>query len=228
MERNSNVIVGTILALALVGGCTMADDKMMADKKMAMAGEEARAHIGHVVTGWNDTPGGKGLLVVAEDEAKIAAQHANFAVSKPDNIKWMKTHAAHVLHAVDPTAIAKGPGMGYGVIKAAGGAAKHIQFAANSSDASDNVKLHATHVAASANTVVDRGKKIVALAKRIAKNDSVAAVAAFVRGMKYLSEGLQVGDDANGDGKVTWIKGEGGLAQARQHMQFMLKGEKMM
>jgi len=46
------------------------------------------------------------------------------------------------------------------------------------------VKLHATHVAASANNAVDRAKKIVALAKLIAENDSEFSVAAFVREMK--------------------------------------------
>ncbi len=225
MIRSLKIFVGTALALALVGGCTMGDDKMMADKKMA--GKEARAHIGHVMTGWNDTPGGKGLLVIAEGEAKIALQHANFAIDKPDDIKWMKTHATHVLNAVDPTAMAKGPGMGYGVIKAAGGAAKHIQFAAKSSDASDNVKLHATHVATSANNAVDRAKQIVALAEKIAKDNSEFSVAAFAREMKNLCEDLLNGYDADGDGKVSWMKGEGGLAQARQHMGFMMKGENM-
>ena len=52
-----------------------------------LTGKEARAHIGHVMTSWNDTPGGKGLLVVAEGEAKIALQHAEFAISKPNDIK---------------------------------------------------------------------------------------------------------------------------------------------
>ena len=125
MKQSFKIFIGSIVALAVVGGCATGGDKMMADKKM-MAGKQARAHIGHVMTGWKDTPGGKGLLVTAEAEAKIALQHANFAVSKPDNIKWMKTHTTHVLHAVDPSAMAKGPGMGYGVIKGGGRRGRNI------------------------------------------------------------------------------------------------------
>jgi hypothetical protein len=227
MTRTLKICVGTVLAAAIVRGCAASYDKPMADKKMTMAGTQSRAHIGHVMTGWKDTPGGKGLLVTAQAEAKIAQQHANFALAKPDNIKWMKTHTTHVLHAVDPSAMSKGPSLGYGVVKAAGGAAKHIQFAANSSDASKNVKLHATHVGASANNAVDRAKKIVALAKLIAENDSEFSVAAFVREMKNLTDEIIAGDDANGDGKVSWKKGEGGLAQAAKHMGFMMKAEKM-
>lgn len=89
------------------------------------------------------------------------------------------------------------------------------------------MKLHATHVAASANNAVDRAKKIVALAKLIAENDSEFSVAAFVREMKNLTDEIIAGDDANGDGKVSWRKGEGGLAQADKHMGFMMKAEKM-
>ena len=33
------------------------------------------------------------------------------------------------------------------------------------------------------------------------------------------------GMDADGDGEITWQEGEGGLAQAAQHMQFMKEGE---
>ena len=89
------------------------------------------------------------------------------------------------------------------------------------------VKLHATHVATSANNVVERAKKIVALAEMIAKEESTFSVTAFVRELRNLAEELQMGDDADGDGKVTWKEGEGGLAQASKHMGFMMKGEKM-
>ncbi len=227
MKRGLTVFASGFLALVMVSACSSGDDKTMADKKMAMAGKQARAHIGHVMTGWKDTPGGKGLLIIAEGEAKIAQQHAEFAASKPGNIKWMKAHAAHVLHAVDPTAVANGPGMGYGVIKAAGGAAKHIQFAAKSPDASKNVKLHATHVATSANNTVARANRIASLAKTIAKEKSASAVTGYTKILLILAKQLQAGQDDNGDGKISWKKGEGGLAQAHQHMGFMMKGEKM-
>ena len=57
----------------------------------------SHAHIGHVVASWNDTPEKMGLLPTAIAEAKVAAQHAGFAVSKPDDLAWMKSHIGHVL-----------------------------------------------------------------------------------------------------------------------------------
>ena len=46
----------------------------MQDKKMAKK-NVAHVHIGHVMTGWNDTPDGQGLLPTAEAEAKVARRH---------------------------------------------------------------------------------------------------------------------------------------------------------
>ena len=113
-------------------------------------------HIGHVMDAWNDTPDGVGLLPAAVEEAGVAAQHASLAAKDPSNLDAMKRHAAHVLHAVDPSQIENGPGKGYGVKQGAEGAAKHIQAAANTDGASDAIKTHATHVATSALHVLTR------------------------------------------------------------------------
>ena len=67
-----------------------------ADKNMA------HVHIGHVLTGWNDTPDKMGLLPTAIAEANVAAQHAGFALSKTDDLAWMKTHIGHILHRGRP------------------------------------------------------------------------------------------------------------------------------
>ncbi len=212
---------GKILAGALVAmmGLGMAGT--------AMAAPGAHAHIGHVATSWTDTPGQAGLLETAMKEAKIAAQHAGFAASRPDDLAWMKTHANHVLHALDPSRIAKGPGMGYGVVKAATGVAKHINFAAASDDASKNVKLHAKHVATSAENTVARAQEMIALIERIEAAKTAGEAAPLVAKLNRLAKALADGMDANGDGKVTWVKGEGGLKVAQKHLSIMMKGEGM-
>lgn len=208
------------LGLALVVGACAGSNEM-AKKNMA------HAHMGHVTKGWNDTPDKKGLLLTAIAESKVAAQHAGFAASKPDNLNWMKTHTHHVLHAVDPSLENKGPGLGYGVVRGATGCAKHIEFAANSDGASDNVKAHAVHVATACNNTVARAKEIIAVGDNILAANDAAAAAPHVKKLKMLSDQLLTGADANGDGKITWQKGEGGLNEADKHMGFMAKGEGM-
>ena len=217
--------VAIALSAALVAGCAAMYDE---DKGMKMAGDEARAHIGHVMTGWKDTPDGKGLLPVAIKEAGIALKHAEFAAKKPDDLKWMQTHTEHVMHAVDPSSVKiTAPGLGYGVRKGAAGAKAHIEFSAKSKDASDNVKVHAQHVAASAGNTDWRVDAIVATGNLVLADDTAEKAAPRVRQILQMVKEVLDGFDENGDGKVTWHEREGGLSEAKKHMGFMMKTEKM-
>jgi len=182
-------------------------------------------HIGHVVNGFNDTPNGQGLLPTALAEARIAADHAALAARDPNNLNAMKTHAGHVINAVDPTVIAIGPGLGYGVKKAALGVAAHIDLAAKAPGASPNVVTHANHVATSARNTVQRADQVVALAKQIQAATSAADAAALVTQLVSLTTQLTAGVDANADGRITWQEGEGGLQQCQEHVNLMLAAE---
>ena len=213
-------IVGMTLALSLVaigvagGGAIVGGQANM-----------AHTHIGHVMDQWRDTPDQQGLLPTAIAEAEIAAQHAGLAAQSAGNLDRMKLHAGHVLHAVDPTIEIRGPGLGYGVKRAAAGAAQHIGLAAGSDGASANVKTHAPHVSTSANNTVTRADEIVTLAQQIQGASSAAEAALLSERLTMLAGQLIPGADANGDGRIGWQEGEGGLEQANQHMGFMKKGE---
>ncbi len=196
-------------------------------EQAAAAGGKSHAHMGHITLGWKDTPDGKGLLPTAIAEANIAAQHAGFAAKKPNDFAWMHMHAHHVLHAIDASLEAKGPGLGYGVIKAASGTDAHVNFAAKSNDASDNVRAHAVHVSASAKNTLVRAKQIIALAQRVVAAGSAAAASPLIKQIATLTNELILGSDANSDGKITWKKGEGGLNAVSKHMGLMAKGEGM-
>ena len=218
---NYSRVIALSLGLVLVSGCEYMSVK---GKKMADM-NQSHVHIGHVMTGWTDTPEKRGLLPTAIAEAKVAAQHAGFAASKPADLAWMKTHIGHVLHAVDPSVEPKGPGLGYGLIKAAGGAAKHVGFSAKSKGASKNVKTHAVHVDTSTKNVVTWGKLIVRLGKKVKAAKTAAQAAPMVKKIEQLATRLVAGEDVNGDGKITWHASEGGLKEAEKHRGFMMKGE---
>ena len=177
-------------------------------------GNAAHTHIGHVADGWRDTPDNQGLLPTAIAEAKIAAQHAALAAKDPSNLDAMKRHTGHVLNAVDPEAMANGPGLGYGVKRAAAGAATHIELAAKSDGASGGVTTHSNHIATSARNTVARADEIIALAGKIQMASSASAAAPLVAELNTLAEQLITGVDANGDGRTGWQEGEGGLQQA--------------
>ena len=193
--------------------------------RVAVPAGPVGTHIGHVVNGFNDTPNGQGLLPVAIAEARVAAQHASLAARAPGNLNGLKTHIGHVLNALDPTIVATGPGQGYGVRKAALGVATHIELAAKTQGASQNVITHANHVATSARNTVQRVDSIIVLAKQVQAATDAAPAAALVNQIVSLTEQLIAGADANGDGRITWEAGEGGLQHAEQHVNLLLAAE---
>jgi len=126
-----------------------------------------------------------------------------------------------VMNAIDPTMMAKGPGLGYGVKKAAQGVATHAANAANAPGANAMVKLHSTHVQAAANNVVAMCDDIMGIAHKIAMTTSLDEAKMLAQEMATKTQELTSGVDANKDGKINWDKPEGGLAQAEQHANFM-------
>jgi hypothetical protein len=182
-------------------------------------------HIGHVVNAFNGTPGNVGLLTVAVAEARIAATHAQLATRQPANLDYMKTHAGHVIHALDPSVVSAGPGQNYGVKKAAEGVATHIELAAAVPGASGNVQLHARHIATCARNTIQRADALIALAQQVISSTSATEAAGLVSRMATLADQLMNGVDANGDGRITVDPGEGGLNLADDHVKLMLAVE---
>ncbi len=191
-----------------------------------IAAQASHAHMGHVADSWGDTPDQAGLLPTASAEAEIAAMHAGLA-AKASSLGSTKAHIGHLLNAIDPSVEPSGPGKGYGVVKAATGAATHIRLAANADGASDNVNVHANHVATSADNVVQWAKRIVELCAEVQATDDAAAAAEGAQEIESLTQAILNGRDADGDGRTSWGEGEGGLEQAAFHMNLMKSGEGM-
>jgi hypothetical protein len=180
-------------------------------------------HVGHVTNGFADTPKGEGLLAVAENDAGVAAQHAQLAGRQPTNLDYMKLHAGHVLNALDPTLVPMGPGSGYGVKKATMGVAMHIELAAKAQGASPNVQMHSNHVATAARNTLTRVDQLIAIAQKVQASTDAAAAAALVNQMIPLAQQLMAGADTNNDGRVGWE--EGGLQTAEEHVKLLVASE---
>ena len=133
----------------------------------------AHLHIGHVMTNWRDTPGTRGFLPVAIDEARVAVLHAGLA-AKSASLDDIRLHAGHALHALDPALEPKGPGAGYGVKKATAGAQQHLDFAAKADGATTIVTTHAAGVSSSLSSALTLLGEAIALAQRIQSATDVA------------------------------------------------------
>ena len=191
---------------------------------MAEQRGQAPTHVAHVSTGFGSAPDGKGLATTAATEAGIAMLHANFAVGDLSDLAAMQRHAGHVLHALDPAAGGRGPGLGYGLIRAAEGMATHIELAANAPGASASVRTHAQHVAMIARTVAQRGEKAAAVARRLQTATSIRRASPLVAELRLLTYQIVEGGDLNGDGELS-RDGEAGVQQAEAHVYLLLEGE---
>jgi hypothetical protein len=183
----------------------------------------AGVHVGHVVNGSNETPSLQGFLPAAVAEARVAAQHAGLAGRQPTNLDYMKTHVGHVVHALDPTIITVGPGLGYGLKKAAGNVVTHIELAAGAEGAPPTIATHSKHIAVAARNTSTRVDQILELCKKAQAATTAEAAAALVAQIASAAEQLIAGADANGDGRITWEAGEGGLQHAEEHVRLMLR-----
>jgi hypothetical protein len=179
-----------------------------------------QVHVSHVLESFKGTPKQQGLLPVAVEEAKIATHHAALAAKAPDSLDQMKLHAGHVIHALDPAVEVKGPGLGYGVKKAAAGVAQHVELAAKAPTASSNAKTQALYVSRWANNVVKWSDEAIAVAQRIRSAASATEAAKLMPDLTSLTEQLTVGIPAVGR-----FNEQGGLQQAQERMELLKKGD---
>lgn len=213
------------LGLAASGAAQDTTAAPAAPQPMANEVSPAHAHIGHVADAFRGTPEGQGLLPTAVAEAEIAHQHATLASRDLEDLEAIQLHAGHVANALDPSVVEEGPGLGYGVVPAATGTARHIEFAAASEGASDGVKTHAVHVATASRNAVANAEAALELTDQIGEAEDAATAAALLEELVALTEAIVQGVDADEDGRVTWQEGEGGLAQATQHVGLIQQGE---
>lgn len=212
---NPRLLVLTAVAAAIVAGPAA---------EPAAAQSAAHRHIGHVADAWNGTPDNVGLLPAAQMEAEVAAQHAGLAAAAGD-LGGIQRHTTHVLHAIDASTSERGPGKGYGLIAAASGCAQHIGMAGGSDDASGAVKTHSTHVQTSCRNVVTWAESIVEKAAAVAAATDMAAAKALADEIATLTQAILSGTDADGNGRISWGEGEGGLEQAATHLRLMKEAE---
>jgi hypothetical protein len=208
MCKTASVSAGLMLAVALSAGFASAQQT------------PAQVHLGHITTKFVNVPNG-GLLQVAQADARVVIQHAALGAQATD-IATMKTHARHIMHAIDPRRVESGPGSGYGLLVSSEGLVRHTELAARSAGATDAMKTHATHVVASAKNTQRRADRILGIAIVISEYvETPADATELFRDLKALADQLVAGVDANGDGQVGWQEGEGGLQVVEQHVGFM-------
>jgi hypothetical protein len=155
----------------------------------------AHLHLGHVMTNWRDTPGNRGFLPVAVDEARVAVEHARLA-AKSASLEDIRLHAGHALHALNPDIVSTGAGAGYGVKKAAANAVQHLESALAADGATTNMTAHIPAALSSLSNALNAVDRAIATGQSIrsaGSADEATLLAAILVGQieQVGGEGLQ-------------------------------------
>lgn len=200
----------------IVGGC--------ANKPPTIA----HTHIGHAMSGWHDTPGQKGLFIVAEESAQAALKASDDAIEKGKDLTAIKGDVETVVKVTDPERYAAMKGKqeaGYGVRNALSGALDHIVFAADSADASSNVKTSVESFSVRVQAVLDRSDLISALGGEVLASGSEEEATLLANELRKLTYANIYGSEMNGDGVLGSVPEEYGLIQLRNEIQAMIDRE---
>lgn len=174
------------------------------------------------------TPDGKGYLPMAEAEVYTALVEVKTALRTPEDLEKLRAGAKSAQHAIDPIRIKEGPGRGFGVKKAAEGIISYVTAAGKSPDASEKVRSYARWVSTSAENVVVRADRITDLLGKVMRMKTAKNATRVLRLVRRMCQEILLGKDTNKDGKVSWKKHEGGLAQAKRYTTVMLRLEKLL
>lgn len=199
---------------------TVADSLPTPDWSAPMP-QAAQTALGYVTEASPDTPGGMGLLEVARQEAEIALQHARLAGRDSTDLANMTRHMTHVLHALDPTEVGAGPGLGYGVRPAARAITTRLQEAARVEGVPGVLRFHAPFAVQAARGAEARATEAVTVARSVQRAASAAEGRRLVRRLAEVVRTMAYGTDSDGDGRVGHTEDEGGVAQVVHHLELV-------
>lgn len=181
----------------------------------------ARAHVDHLRLSFPETPGGVGIIDAGMADARIALQHVELAGRDSTSLSEMTRHMSHVLHAIDPTQAAGGPGSGYGFKRAAESALRHAEMALETEDLPGAMLHHGPFILRAARGASARADEAVRIARRVQQATSARAAHRALVELRQAVIGMAYGDDRDGDRRIGYDEAEMGLAQARYHLELV-------
>ena len=210
MTRIGNLLLIVLLTVT-IGACVQTRPLM------------SHSHIGHALTTWHDTPGKRGLYVVAAKELDVAIAAADQAIASGADPRRSSKHLDNVLHALNPDLQRFGAGLDYGAIRALQGAIEHLEYAAGSEDASDNFVSSVVTLADQGDLVLARLVRAQQAIAEIDRNDPAADPG--LRVVRELLMAAKFGDPNAAPVGDTMADADRGLVHITADLEAMLKRE---
>ncbi|MFO7168983.1 MAG: plastocyanin/azurin family copper-binding protein [Chloroflexota bacterium] len=197
----------------------------------------------HLVRLLADGPGlpvRQGYAVGLRTQTDEMLRHARLVAASQaaGDLEGVRRHAEHVYNLVVGSRDARfgdlngdgrsqNPGDGFGLLpngEQAGyiaAVAEAADSAAQAPDATQAIKVHAGHVTISTENMLGWAGEARDVALRLTQATDVGAAAEDAALLVTLAQQVQRGADANGDGEIAPVAGEGGGIVAYEHAQFM-------
>lgn len=178
----------------------------------------------NVTRGSPATPGNVGFLRLAEVEAASALEQADLALAAED-LEAMQSHMRRLLTAMDPKAGQSGTATRTGLIYAAAAINANLSIARAMEEASINLKTQADRAIVSSDNVIEWSQIVAETTETALQSSSIEVARKTMVPARLALNDIIYGKDADGDGKVGWQRGEGGLQQVREYVEYLAKGE---
>jgi plastocyanin len=191
---------------------------------------DARQHILAIADRFDANPAGQGFLIGALGQWELARGHADLlrAALAGDDLTEAYRHAEHVINILngeaaprfgdlDGDGVPQNPGDGVGVVGYLNGTKAQTDLAARTPDTTAEIQLHAGHVVISSDNVLSWLTDASDAALRVIASDSVAEAQPHADSLMTQLDLAHTGIDADGDGLIVPIPGEGGLLTAYEH-----------
>jgi len=201
---------------------------------------QAFESLGQLLASGPGLPSQQGYATGIRVQSDELLRHAQFVADAQaaGDLAGIKRHAEHVYNLVagslDPKfgdlngdGHSQNPGDGFGLLEngtQAGYVKSTIDTAAaakSAPDATDAIKAHAEHTRISAANIQQWAAEAHDLALALTQAQDAPAAKQPADRLVTLGQWIQRGDDANGDGEIAPIPGEGGGIVAYEHAQFM-------
>ena len=186
---------------------------------------EAQRHLAHLAERFPEAPGQVSLLKIAMLEGEIATAWVRVAGVDTLDITRMTDAMNHVIHAMDPTEVRSGNGMGYGFRRAAQDIRIHadmLQKAAPDT-ISPAIAFHAPFVSHAAYVAQARADDVVVLARQVQSAQDVNSALPLIDRLAETIRTMMYGEDVDSDGRIGRHETEFGLAQAAYHIALVYR-----
>lgn len=194
------------------------------------------AHVRHLLSGFGRTPAGNGLVIgLMEHTAQLAALSDDLAAAQDEgDLDALHQHAEALVNLIegsggdnygdlDGDGDTTDPGDGYGLLPGTQGsgyiqtAIEHARYAAGSEGATAYIIEHKDRLEAAAQNLGGWAAELRDVGLAILASDDTGETAELVPPARDLIDLFQHGQDANDDGHIEAIPGEGGAQTVLHH-----------